>query len=117
MKDLAGIIVDKESNDWQKNTLGAIPCPIIFSRVFRRYFLRLFFWFAAIFSFAVNSTGFACAAFPSGAEPGFASVLSGFRLFPAGVPLSLIMNISPGQVKYSLWIFAIYEYFREFPGK
>jgi hypothetical protein len=77
----------------------------------------LFFWFAAIFSFAVNSTGFACAAFPAGAEPGVASLLSGLRLFPAGVPLSLMRNTSPGQVKYSLWNFAITEYFQEFPPK
>jgi hypothetical protein len=75
---------EKNNGDPSQNQAGP-PAMVIF-RVYRCYFLLLFFWLAAIFSFDVISAGFAWVGFPAGAEPDFASVISGFLLFPAGVP-------------------------------
>lgn len=63
------------------------------------YFLRLFFWLAAIFSLAVSGTTFAGAAFSPDPTAGFAGVLSSFRPFPFGVPLSLMSEYTVRQNK------------------
>jgi len=70
---------------------------IVFS--LHHYFLRLFFWLAAIFSLEVIGAGFAGATFPSVPGADFVSGLSTFRLFPFEVPLSLMGNNAVRQDK------------------
>lgn len=52
------------------------------------YFLRLFLWFAAIFSFAVNGTGFVPTAPGPAPGTGVSPALSGFFPLPFWLPVS-----------------------------
>lgn len=78
-----------------------------------RYFLRLFFWLAAIFSFAVIGAGFDCATFPSGPAAAVPAGLSSFRLLPLEVSLSLMWDSSHDQNIYPPELLR----FPEFSGK
>lgn len=64
------------------------------------YFLLLFFWFAAIFSFAVNGAGFELTAPATVPVAVFVSSLSGFFPLPFWLPLSLMKDHAVRKMIY-----------------
>jgi hypothetical protein len=65
----------------------------------RPYFRLLFFWLAAIFSFAVMGAFFAEGSFPAGAGGIFDSALSGLRLLPFWFAWSFMENLTVQEGK------------------
>jgi len=66
------------------------------------YFLLLFFWLAAIFSFALMGAIFAPGSFPPAAAGVFDSALSVLRFLPFWFAWSFMVNLSPHEGKYIL---------------
>ena len=67
---------------------GYLQKRAIFS--LKTYFLRLFFWLAAIFSLAVSGAAFTETAFPSAPAEGVSGLLSTFLPLPFLFPSSLM---------------------------
>lgn len=67
------------------------------------YFLRLFLWFAAIFSFAVNGAGFVPTAPDPAPGTGVSLALSDFFPLPFGLSISLMRDDTVQGMIYLGW--------------